>query len=70
MVGRGMLLPDDEGRHGRDTNPAGDNSSHTGILTKILSFIAYNIRGYYDRGNFVVNLGCYFSPHLLVSSFL
>ena len=28
----------------------------------------YNNIGYYDRGNFVVNLGSYFSPHLLVST--
>ncbi len=35
MIG---LLPGGEGRHGRDSNPAGDNSSHTGILTQILRF--------------------------------
>ena len=35
MIG---LLPGGEGRHGTDTNPAGDNSSHTGILTEILNF--------------------------------
>ena len=27
-----------------------------------------NIRGYYDRGKKVINLGCYHGTHLLVSS--
>ena len=30
----------------------------------------YNIRGYYVTENFVFNLGCYFIPYLLVSTFL
>ena len=30
----------------------------------------FGIREYYDRGNFVDNLGSYFSPRLLVSTFL
>ena len=30
-------------------------------------FIGDKIRGYIDRGNFFVNLGCYYGPHLLVS---
>ena len=30
----------------------------------------YDIRGYYDKGNFVVNLGCYFGLYLLVSAVL
>ena len=30
----------------------------------------YRIQGYKDRGKFVVNLGCLYAPHLLVSSFV
>ena len=30
----------------------------------------YRKRGYYDRENLIVNLGCYIVPHLLVSSFV
>ena len=29
-----------------------------------------NIRGYFDRGKIVVNLGCYYGLRLLVSSFI
>ena len=29
----------------------------------------FNIGGYHDRENFVVNLGCYFSPHLFFTFF-
>ena len=29
----------------------------------------YDIRGYIDRGKFVVNLACLCGPHLLVSNF-
>ena len=28
------------------------------------------MRGYYDRAKIVVNLGCYFPCHILVSSFI
>ena len=30
----------------------------------------YIIRGYFDRGKFVVNLACQYGPHLLVSSLI
>ena len=43
------------------------------LYNKSLFLSAYNgcnIREHYDRGNFVLNLGCCFNPHLLVSTFL
>ena len=53
------------------------NNNITFHCTKILhmwkqeaEYNRYDKIGYYDRGNFVVNLGCYFSPYLLISTFL
>ena len=35
-------------------------------LLKTPALIILNIRGYYDRGKFVVNLGCQYGIHLVV----
>ena len=39
-------------------------------VTPYIYMNGYIIRGYIDRGKFVVNLGCLYGPHLLVSSFV
>ena len=32
--------------------------------------LIYRLRGYCGRGKFIVNLGCYYSPHVLVKKIL